>query len=125
MAVQWIQGVESFSPGLNDTDSGSTYLVKYADENGEITEVKQNWIIDSTSHSLCMNSEIPNRLVMDQCWTVNSIGPDSVLVKSKIDLQVKGWLNRLLLTGVSTSLKDRQIEELRAIQKILIARNQS
>ena len=118
-AAKWIENAHAIKPVKRPSKKGeANYVMVFLDENNQQTELNQTWIIDSTNHSLTIISVLPDRLDMSNTISLNSKDAKTTLLKSNAVLDVHGWMNRLLLSGASASLQQRQKAEFHSIDSL-------
>lgn len=118
-AVKWIENAFSIKPEKKSSKKGEfNYRMVFLDEGNQKRELKQTWIVDSTNRSVTIISIIPNKLEMSNTISMDINDDKTTLLKSNIVLDVHGWTNRLLLSGASSSLLQRQKAELHSIDSL-------
>ncbi len=113
--TKWMQNSVKIHPSTEKSEKGKAYEVVFEDIEGNVQKVVQVWDIDSNSHGIRITSIIPNKVSMIQTLSLEKKDATYTTVKSNIEIEVHGWLNRLLLTGVSASLLEREKQEIQSI----------
>lgn len=95
-AGKWIFNLKSARRVAVNGDSLNV-VATYDNGTEEGLSVDQIWVLNATEHKLTIHSDIDDRLTMIQEYAL-----ESDHINGKTLVKIHGWLNRILMNGVSS-----------------------
>jgi hypothetical protein len=117
--TMWVQNAKKLNELQSSIHGNRQFEVTFEDEQGNVSVVSQKWLTDSSLHKLQIKSTIPDRLSMTQSLEITPLSEDSSSLATTIEVEVHGWLNRLLLSGAGASLQQKADDECESFKKRL------